>query len=81
MKTYGRVDVQIHVFLTSALVGGDWPASCPGRFILEERVPGTPWIGDWVDPRTGLDNVENILDPTSSGNSDPSVANIVLIFR
>jgi hypothetical protein len=24
MKMYGGVDVQIHVFLTSALVGGEW---------------------------------------------------------
>jgi hypothetical protein len=27
MKTYGGVDVQIHIFLTSALVGGEWSAS------------------------------------------------------
>jgi hypothetical protein len=27
MKTYVGVDVYIHVFLTSALVGGEWPAS------------------------------------------------------
>jgi hypothetical protein len=31
MKKYVGVDVQIHVFLTSALVGGVWSASCPGR--------------------------------------------------
>jgi hypothetical protein len=23
-----------------------------------ERAPGTHWIGDWVDPRAGLDDVE-----------------------
>jgi hypothetical protein len=23
-----------------------------------ERVPGTHWIGGWVDPRAGLDDVE-----------------------
>jgi hypothetical protein len=23
-----------------------------------ERAPGTHWIGGWVDPRAGLDNVE-----------------------
>jgi hypothetical protein len=23
-----------------------------------EIVPGTHWIGGWVDPRTGLDDVE-----------------------
>jgi hypothetical protein len=27
MKTYSGVDVQIHIFLTSALVGGEWSAS------------------------------------------------------
>jgi hypothetical protein len=30
MKTYGGMDVQIRVFLTSALVGGEWLASRPG---------------------------------------------------
>jgi hypothetical protein len=29
MKTYGGVDVQTHVFFTSALVGGEWSASRP----------------------------------------------------
>jgi hypothetical protein len=29
MKTYGEVDVEIHVFLTLALVEGEWSASCP----------------------------------------------------
>jgi hypothetical protein len=24
----------------------------------EEKVPGNHWIGDWVDPRTGLHDVE-----------------------
>jgi hypothetical protein len=48
MKAYGGIDN-----LTSALVGGEWSASRPG-----ERAPGTHWIGCWVDPRAGLDNVE-----------------------
>jgi hypothetical protein len=42
-------------FLTSALVGGEWPASRPGRFTPGERVPCTHWTGGWVDPRVGLD--------------------------
>jgi hypothetical protein len=29
MKTYGVVDVYIHVFLASALFGGEWSASRP----------------------------------------------------
>jgi hypothetical protein len=56
MKAYGGVDVYIHVFLTSALVG-EWSASRADRFTPGERGPGTHWIG-WVGPRTGLDDVE-----------------------
>jgi hypothetical protein len=36
---WGRVDVQIHVFLTSALIGGEWPGSRPDRFTPEEKPP------------------------------------------
>jgi hypothetical protein len=36
MKTYGKVDLEIHVFLTLALVGGEWSASSPGRFNPKE---------------------------------------------
>jgi hypothetical protein len=65
MKTYGGVDVEIHVFLTSVLDGGEWSALRPGRFTSEERAPGTHWIGGWVGPRTGLGDVERrkILPP------------------
>jgi hypothetical protein len=58
MKAYGGVDIYIHIFLASALVGGEWSASRPGRFTLGEGAPGTHWIGDWVGPRAGLDDVE-----------------------
>jgi hypothetical protein len=63
MKAYGGVDVLIHVLLTTALVGGEWSASRPGRFTSGERAPGTHWIGGWVDPRAGLEDEErrNIL--------------------
>jgi hypothetical protein len=47
------VDVQIHIFLTSALVGGEWSISRPVSF-----TPGTHWIGGWVDLREGLDDLE-----------------------
>jgi hypothetical protein len=53
MKAYGVVDVQIHIFLNSALAGGEWSASRLCRFI-----PGTHWIGGWVGPRAGLENLE-----------------------
>jgi hypothetical protein len=58
MKAYGGVGVLIYIFLTSALVGGEWPASRPCRFTPGERAPDTHWIGGWVDPRAGLDDVE-----------------------
>jgi hypothetical protein len=58
MKAEGGEDVWIHTFLTSALDGGEWTASHPGRFTPGERAPGTHWIGGWVGPRADLDDVE-----------------------
>jgi hypothetical protein len=58
MKAYGGVDVQIQIFLTSALVGGEWSASHPSRFTSGESAPGTHWMRGWVDPRAGLEDVE-----------------------
>jgi hypothetical protein len=46
MKTHWGAEVQLHVFLTSELDGGEWSASRPDRF-----TPG------WVGVRTGLDAV------------------------
>jgi hypothetical protein len=51
MKAYEGMDVQIHIFLTSALAGGEWSASHPGRFTLWERAPGTHWIGNKMKGR------------------------------
>jgi len=39
------VEVQLHQFLTSALDGGEWSASRPGRFSLRLRAHGTHWVG------------------------------------
>jgi hypothetical protein len=58
MKAYGGVDASIHIFLTSAIVGGYWSTSLPGRFTPGERAPGTYWIGGWVDLRAGVDDLE-----------------------
>jgi hypothetical protein len=57
MKAYGGVDVYIHI-LTSALAGGEWSASRPGRFTSGERDPTNHCIRGGVNPRAGLDDVE-----------------------
>jgi hypothetical protein len=60
--------VQIHVFLTSALVGGEWSASSPScftpgevahRYPLDRRVGGP-------QNRPGRRGEEKILDPTAT---------------
>jgi hypothetical protein len=58
MKAYEGLDVWIHISFTSVLVGGECSASRPDHFTPGERTPGTQWIGSWVDPRAGLDDVE-----------------------
>jgi hypothetical protein len=57
MKAYWGVEVYLHAYLNSALDGGEWSASRPGRFTPRERVPGTHGIGGWVDQRACLDAV------------------------
>jgi hypothetical protein len=39
MKAYMGVDVYIHIFLTSALAGGEWSASRPGSFTPRKEPP------------------------------------------
>jgi hypothetical protein len=49
MKTYGEVDEQIHVFITSALVEDETSASRPGRFNPREKLPvPTGYKGKWA---------------------------------
>jgi hypothetical protein len=59
MKAYGGLDIQIHIFLTSGLIGGEWSASRHGSLTAVENPPGIYWMGGWVNPRAGLNHVEN----------------------
>jgi hypothetical protein len=68
---YGGVDVWIRIFLTSALVGGEWSRSRPGRF-TPNKEPCTHSIGD----RSGRYEV-NILGPSRDSNSEFSVIQTV----
>jgi hypothetical protein len=58
MKTYRGVNVYMQVSLISALVGGKRSALGPCRFTPGERATGSHWIGGWVDPGAGLDDME-----------------------
>jgi len=51
------MELQFHIFLTSALDGGELSAPHPGRFTPRKRAPGAQWIGGWVSPGAGLDAV------------------------
>jgi hypothetical protein len=63
--------------LTSALDGGKWSASRPGRFIPRERAPGTHWRGGWMGPRAVLDAVVKRKIPSPR---TPIVQPVVLLW-
>jgi hypothetical protein len=58
----GWVEVQLNFFLTSALEGGVWSASRPGRFYPREK-PGTHRTGGWVGPKPVWIGAENLAPP------------------
>jgi hypothetical protein len=58
MKTYRGVGTKIHVFMASALVGGEWTASRFCRFTPREITAGAHCMGGWMGPRPGLDDVK-----------------------
>jgi hypothetical protein len=57
--------------LTSAVDGGEWLVSCPGRFTPRERAPGIHCIGGWVGSRIGLDAVAKRKIPSPCRDSNP----------
>jgi hypothetical protein len=57
MKTWGSGGIA-PLFLTLALDGSEWSASCPVCFTVGERALDTHWIGGWVGLRVGLGTVE-----------------------
>jgi hypothetical protein len=75
-----RGNIQIQVFLTSALVGAEWSALRPGHFTPRERAPRTNWVGGWVGPRACLDAVEKRKFLILPGlKLDPSLVQLVAL--
>jgi hypothetical protein len=58
METCGAANVELHVVLALALVGGEWSASRPGALASGKEPPGTHCTGSWVGPAAGLDDME-----------------------
>jgi hypothetical protein len=76
MKVLGGRRYSSYSFSTSALDGGEWSTSRPGRaFTSGERIPGTHCTGGWVGPRSGLDTEARgkILCPRRGSNPDRPV--------
>jgi hypothetical protein len=86
------MDIKTHVFLISALVGGKWSASRPGRF-TSTGAPSTHWVGGWMVPRAGLDDMEkrkfltlpglelrSLGRPAISTGSTPYIVHIIPIY-
>jgi hypothetical protein len=72
MKAYGGVDVWIHIFLTSAVAGGEWSASRPG-----ERAPGYPLDRMLGGPQSRSGRRGENYWPYRGSNSDTSVVQSV----
>jgi hypothetical protein len=58
-----------------------WSASRPGRFTSGESAHSTNWIGGWVGPRAGLDNVEKRKLLAPAGNRTPVVQPVAISIR
>jgi hypothetical protein len=71
MKRYGKVEVQLHAFLTSEVETGEWSVSRPSRF--------THWIEDQISPTAGLNAVKTgISCPCQKSNTDSLVVQSVV---
>jgi len=55
MKAEGGMEIVLHHDETTTLDGGEWPTFNTGRCIAVLKAPSSPWIGDGVGPRAGLD--------------------------
>jgi hypothetical protein len=54
MKMYSKLEIYSHAFLTMALNGGEWSASCPGHFTIRVRDRSIHWIGGCMGPSASV---------------------------
>jgi hypothetical protein len=59
VEAYWVTDIQFYHLLTSAPDGCNWLPSGSCRFIPEERVHVTRWLGEWIGHRIGPHILEN----------------------
>jgi hypothetical protein len=67
MKAYWGSEGITPRILTSALDGGEWSASRPGRFTSGEATTDAHWMGGCLDNRAGLDAVVRKKFPAPTG--------------
>jgi hypothetical protein len=61
-----------YLYLTSALDGGEWSASRPGRALPPGKgPPGTHWIGGWMGPRAGPNSRARRKNPLPLSGIEP----------
>jgi hypothetical protein len=59
MKTCGEVGAQTHVFWLQHKLQASGQFHATPALPPAERVPGTHWIGSWLGPRAGLDDMKD----------------------
>jgi hypothetical protein len=64
MEAQGERIYSSYSFMTSALDGGEWSASRPGRALA----PGSYWTGGWLGLRGGLDREARVKILFASGD-------------
>jgi hypothetical protein len=81
MKASEGMDVLIHIFLTSALVGGEW-SSTPLPLYTRGKAPRYPLDRRLAGPqsRSGQCGEEKILDPTRTQNPTRHPAHSQLLY-
>jgi len=62
-RRIGGVEVQLCAFLTLALDGSEWLASCPSSFTPGVKAPDTYWRGAWVGSKASLDTATKRKNP------------------